>query len=221
MTTRLALLFDLDGTLTDTDPLHVGAYQTLLGESGRSLSMHDYRTRIMGAPNDAITAFLFPDHPPETHAELIERKEALVRTNMRTLTPTAGLLDLLAWATDKNVPCGVVTNAPRLNAEAMLAGLGLGSRFPVLVIGDELTRAKPDPLPYLIGLERLGATAARAVAFEDSLSGVRAASGAGIFTYGMRGALDETALLGAGASATIADFSDPALRDKLAAMIAA
>jgi len=202
--TRLVLLFDLDGTLVDTDHLHVGAFSTLLAESGRTLSLHDYRTRVMGAPNDAIMTFLFPDHPPEVLPEIMERKEALVRAAMGTLTPTPGLPELLAWAAAREVPCGVVTNAPRANAELMLAGLGLAGRFPVLVIGDELPRAKPDPLPYLTGLQR-----------------IRAASAAGIFTFGMRTALDDATLRAAGAASVIADFTDPALHGHLATMLAA
>jgi beta-phosphoglucomutase len=220
MPVPLVLLFDLDGTLVDTDHLHVGAYSEILAESGRTLTLHDYRTRIMGAANDAIMAFLFPDHPPEAHAKIVERKEALVRAAMGTLAPAPGLLDLLAWAAGCEVPCGVVTNAPRANAEAMLSGLGFADRFSVVVIGDELARGKPDPLPYLTGLHRLGGEAARAIAFEDSLSGIRAASAAGIYTYGMRGALDDAALRAAGASAVIADFTDAGLHAKLAAMLA-
>ena len=214
----LALLFDLDGTLVDTDHLHVGAFSTLLAEHGRSLSLTDYRAHVMGAPNEAIMTFLFPEHPPEAHGEIAARKEALVRAAMGRLAPTPGLLDLLGWAAARALPCGVVTNAPRQNAEQMLAGLGLADRFSVLVIGDELPRAKPDPLPYLTGLRRHGATAARAVAFEDSRSGVQAARAAGIFTFGLRTALDDAALRAAGADACIADFTDPALHAKLAAM---
>jgi beta-phosphoglucomutase len=109
------------------------------------------------------------------------------------------------------VPYGVVTNAPRANAELMLTGLGLATRFPVLVIGDELAHGKPHPLPYLTGLERLGAAPERALAFEDSLSGIRAAAAAGIHTFGIRTALSDAALLGAGAAAVIDDFTDAAL----------
>jgi beta-phosphoglucomutase-like phosphatase (HAD superfamily) len=101
----------------------------------------------------------------------------------------------------------------------MQAGLGLAERFPMLVIGDELARGKPDPLPYLTGLQRLGGEAARAIAFEDSLSGIRSASAAGIFTFGMRGALDDAALHAAGASAVISDFTDARLHARLAEML--
>ena len=220
MPRTLALLFDLDGTLVDTDHLHVGAYATLLAETGRTLSTDDYRAHVMGAPNDAIMEYLFPEHPPAAQVALLERKEELVRAGMGRLTPTPGLLDLLGWAADHAVPCGVVTNAPRANAAMMLAGIGLADRFPVLVIGDELARGKPDPLPYLTGLRLLGAEAARAVAFEDSRSGIRAAVAAGIYTVGLRTALDDAALRAEGAATAITDFTDPALRAMLADMLA-
>jgi beta-phosphoglucomutase len=211
----LYLLFDLDGTLVDTDHLHVGAFRTLLAESGRTLSLDDYRAHIMGAANDAIGRFLLPEHPPDSHPAIMDRKETLVRAAMDKLAPTAGLLDLLAWAAERAVPCAVVTNAPRANADRMLAGLGLSDRFPVVVIGDELPRAKPDPLPYLTALEKLGAAARDAVAFEDSTSGIRAAAAAGIFTYGLRTALSDEALRTAGAGAIIDDFTDASLRAHL------
>ena len=91
--------------------------------------------------------------------------------------------------------------------------------MPVLIIGAELARAKPDPLPYRTGLERLGASADRALAFEDSLPGIRAASGAGIPTYGIRTGHPDAALLGSGAIAAIDDFTDAGLWKRLEALL--
>jgi beta-phosphoglucomutase len=102
----------------------------------------------------------------------------------------------------------VVTNAPRANAELILAALGLMSRLPLVVCGQELLRGKPDPLPYLKGLEITGASARNAVAFEDSLSGVRAAAAAGIAVVGLMTSLDEGRLVAAGAMFAVADFHD-------------
>ena len=109
----------------------------------------------------------------------------------------------------------VVTNAPRDNAELMLRGLGWLERFPTLVIGPELARGKPDPLPYLTGLQLLGARAEDALAFEDSLSGVRAAVAAGIETVAITTGLEPAVLLGAGAAVTAQDFEDPLLLDRV------
>ncbi|MNV82661.1 Phosphorylated carbohydrates phosphatase [compost metagenome] len=111
----------------------------------------------------------------------------------------------------------VVTNAPRLNAEHMLTGMGLGSRFEHVLVAEELARAKPDPLPYLTGLQRLQATASAALAFEDSLPGVRAASSAGIFTVGIATTQTAERLHAAGAGLVIDDFNDPRLWALIAA----
>ncbi len=214
-----ALLFDLDGTLTDTDHLHIEAFQILLKDFGRSITKEHYKARIMGHPNDEIMRDMFPDETPERRVALCDRKEQLFRDQLATLTPTPGVLKVLDWADANGVPYAVVTNAPRANATAMLQGLGLDRRMTELVIGDELERAKPDPLPYRTGLERLGAAPDRALAFEDSLPGIRAATGAGIATYGIRTAHPDDALLGSGAVAAITDFTDAGLWKRLEALL--
>jgi beta-phosphoglucomutase len=213
---RDTLLFDLDGTLTDTDALHFEAYRRLLAPLGKTITHDDYRHRIMGAANEAIMSWLFPGEPQQRHLALAEEKESLFRAQLATIVPTPGLPALLSWATQHGIRTAVVTNAPRANAEAMLGALGLLQRFETLVIGDELARGKPDPLPYRTALDRLGRKAEHALAFEDSRSGVQSASRAGIPTIGMTTGLDETTLRAAGAIAAIADFRDPWLGARLA-----
>lgn len=212
---RDTLLFDLDGTMTDTDTLHLEAYRRVLAP--RPLSVADYRAHVMGSTNAAILAWMFPERCPQEHAVLADEKERLFRGMVDRLDPTPGLLPLLAWADRHGVKTAIVTNAPRANAELMLAGLGLRGRFPVLVIGDELARGKPDPLPYRTALERLGSRPEQALAFEDSLSGVRAASAAGVETIGMRTSLDDAALRAAGAASTMEDFTEPGFVARLEA----
>jgi len=89
--------------------------------------------------------------------------------------------------------------------------MGLEARFEHVLVAEELERAKPDPLPYLTGLQRLGAEAGQALAFEDSLPGVKAASGAGIFTVGVATTQTAERLMDAGAGLVIEDFDDARL----------
>ena len=217
MAADFSLLFDLDGTLVDTDELHLHAFQAVLSPFGRSVTRDDYKRHIMGQPTEAIMAWLFPEIPVSEHGALSERKEILFRQSVSHLTPTAGLLELLDWADARDVRMAVVTNAPRPNAELMLRGLGIEQRFKTLVIGDELERGKPDPLPYRTALQRLSGRADRALAFEDSLPGIRAAVGAGLTTYGLRSAHDDQSMLNVGAVAAISDFTDRNLWRKLEA----
>jgi len=90
----------------------------------------------------------------------------------------------------------------------VLEAIGLAARLRIVVIGAELARSKPDPLPYLTGLELTGASAEASVAFEDSLSGVRAAVAAGIAVVGLTTGLTEERLVAAGATFAVKDFAD-------------
>lgn len=208
----LTLLFDLDGTLVDTDPVHFQAYTILLDEQRRPpIDFDFYTARIMGFGHLEIFSMLFPERDRAAHQILADRKEELFRDLVRELEPRPGLLELLDWAAEQRWRCGVVTNAPRENAMMMLGGLHLADRFETIVFGEELAHGKPHPLPYVTGLELLEGRVGEALAFEDSLSGVRSASGAGIHTFGVLSALPAQALREAGASGVIEDFRDPGL----------
>ena len=114
----IALLFDLDGTLVDTDHLHHAAFSAILAERGRGLTVDDYRAHIMGQPNSAILDRFFPGED----AAILDRKEALFRESLAaSVEPVLGIHALLDWAEANGAGCAVVTNAPRDNAVAMLA----------------------------------------------------------------------------------------------------
>lgn len=206
-----ALLFDLDGTLTHTDQLHLLAFEQLLLEEGRVLTETEFDAHISGRANPDLCRYLFPSQSAVQHQAFAERKEVLFRHLSPNLSPVAGLLRLLEHADKAQIGMVVVTNAPRANAEHMLASLGLTGRFQSIVVAEELPRAKPDPLPYLTGLERLQASAGQALAFEDSIPGVTAAKDAGIFTVGIATSQSHETLLAAGAQLVVDDFDDPRL----------
>jgi beta-phosphoglucomutase len=103
----------------------------------------------------------------------------------------------------------------------MLDVLGIAERFDVKITIDQVARGKPDPLPYLTALERLGLKPEEAIAFEDSPSGMRAAKGAGLFSFGVLTGLGAEEMREIGADATIDTFHDPALWAVLERRIAA
>ncbi|MBA5205716.1 HAD family phosphatase [Pectobacterium aroidearum] len=216
MKTTAGLLFDLDGTLLDTDRLHLAAFNELLADFGQSVTIDYYNEKIMGAPMDQITRDLFPNLSPEHRHELGERKEALFRKQLTgPLEGRPGVTELFEWAQARNIGIAVVTNAPRESAIMMLKGLHLLESVDHLLIGAELPRSKPDPYPYAEAMRLLGVGRENSLAFEDSGPGIQSSAAAGVFTFGMTGALDEAALLKYGASAAIPDFKD----DKLTVML--
>lgn len=206
-----ALLFDLDGTLTDTDQLHLLAFQRLLQAQGRELTREEYEANISGRANPELCRYLFPEQSVEEHQRFADSKEALFRELAPELEPMRGLMRLLSYAAEQKWGLAVVTNAPRANADHMLYAIGLREHFHTVVVAEELARAKPDPLPYLTGLARLEASPERALAFEDSITGLTAAKNAGIFTVAIATTVSHQALVAAGAHLVIDDFEDAAL----------
>jgi HAD superfamily hydrolase (TIGR01509 family) len=208
-----ALLFDIDGTLTDTDPLHIRAFNTMMARFNRSITAEEYFRRVMGFTNAEIMRDFFPEMPVAEHKALADFKEATFRDLAKTdLHPVPGLIDLLDWADSEGIPMAAVTNAPTANAELMLTGLHVKNRFRTIVIGDELPRGKPDPMPYLVAGERLGVVCRHCIAFEDSRSGMRSASAAGAFSIGMLSSLPEEELVKVGARFGVKDFTDARLK---------
>ena len=221
MTNRSALLFDLDGTLVDSDAQHLAAFQRAFARHRIELGASEYAAKIMGASNAVIARAFLSHLTPAEQAATIEAKEEDYRNSLDDVEPIAGAVALLDFADRLGLKRAVVTNAPRASAEKVLAALGFGERLPIVVIGSELPRAKPDPLPYLTGLERTGAEAARSVAFEDSFSGVRAAAAAGLAVVGLTTTLSEAALIEAGATIAADDFTDPRIFALIEARIGA
>jgi HAD superfamily hydrolase (TIGR01509 family) len=213
------ILFDLDGTLVDADHLHYEAWRQSLAPMGIDLTTETYRNEIMGFPNEMIAERLFPTLDKSEAIRLIDGKEAMFRSFATRLEPAAGLVGFLDWLERRGTAAGVVTNAPRLNAEQELLGIGLAERFGALVIGEELEFSKPHPMPYLTGLERLGGVADRSLAFEDSLSGLRSAKAAGLLVIGVTTGLGAERLIAEGADLAVADFADARLHAFCAARL--
>ncbi|SHG52935.1 HAD family hydrolase [Bradyrhizobium erythrophlei] len=207
-----ALLFDIDGTLADTDALHLEAFNQVLGPRGQVFDHARFTRELQGFSNASIGARFLAGEPPARKAAIIGEKEAAFRKLIAgKIQPVPGLMPLLALADRAGIPMVAVTNAPRLNAEMLLSGLGIMHRFTALVIGDELAHGKSHPMPYLEGLRAVNAAANLSLAFEDSRSGVQSASAAGIATIGIRTSLGHADMVAAGAAMTAKTFDDPEL----------
>jgi HAD superfamily hydrolase (TIGR01509 family) len=216
-----ALLFDIDGTLANTDPLHLKAFNQVLGPRGHVFDHARFSRELQGFANASIGERFLPGETPARRAAILSEKEEIFRTLVAgQIEPLPGLMTLLDRADAAGIPMVAVTNAPRLNAELLLSGLGITERFKAIVIGDELAHGKPHPLPYQEGLRFVGASAAASVAFEDSRSGVQSAVAAGIPTIGIRTSLSHADLIGAGAVGSASAFDDPDLLARLAAAMA-
>jgi HAD superfamily hydrolase (TIGR01509 family) len=210
---KAALLFDIDGTLIDSDPLHAQVFKDIMAKRGVEVDRAFYLANIHGRHNTDIFRDLLPDEDARA-MHLV--KEAAFREILPDTYPSIpGAGELIEGALRQDIAVAAVTNAPRLNAEAMLKATGLLDHVSIIVVGEECARGKPAPDPYLEALRHFDLSAAQAIAFEDSPSGIVSARAAGITTVGVRSSLSDERLRAEGCALSVADLSDPVLRPTL------
>ena len=210
-----ALLFDLDGTLAETDSLHLPTWADALRPHGVEIDEHFFRQNISGRSNAKIVRDLLPDLSAEDARDLTGAQESSFRERAHELEPLPGLMDFMEEGRRRGLSLALVTNAPRENVEAVLLALELREVFDEVVLSDEVGNVKPDPAPYREALERLGVAPAEALAFEDSTSGIASAVGAGIPTVGIASTQAPETLEAAGAFMVAKTFADPELEKLL------
>ena len=165
----------------------------------------------MGASNEMIASRDLSHFSPVEQAATLDAKEANYRDNLGALEPDSGALALLDYADRRGIKRAVVTNAPRANAEKVLAALGVGARLPILVIGGSFRARNLIPcLAVPHGArphQRFGRSFDRLRGICPS--GVRAAAAVGLAVVGMTTTLDLPTSVEAGATFAAGNFTDP------------
>lgn len=217
-----AVLFDVDGTLCDSDPLHYYAFREMLQEIGFNGGVpitEDYFVEnIAGKHNEDIATVLFPDDHPRG-VKFLDDKEAMFRKLAKDqVKPIDGLYKLTKWIEDRGLKRAAVTNAPKANAELMISILGLTDFFDCVIVGNECEHAKPFPDPYLKALAVLKVSKDHTFVCEDSVSGITAGVAAGMPTIGLTTRNPEHLLMKAKPTFLIKNYEDPKLWAALEAL---
>ncbi|WP_431712096.1 HAD family hydrolase [Glutamicibacter uratoxydans] len=190
-----AVLWDMDGTLIDTEPYWMAGEANLVAEFGGSWSSEQAHALVGAALPDAARV-LQEAGVKLSVREIIDSLSAEVIAGIKTkLIWRPGALELLAKISAAGIPQALVTMSERSIVNDFLAQLP-GSYFDVTVAGDEVRAGKPHPEPYLRGIELLSEkfeqrlNPASCVGFEDSLPGITAASSAGLYAVLVPNATD-------------------------------
>ena len=174
-----AYLFDMDGTIADSMPLHYIAWQQALGEWGCEFPENIFYA-WGGLPVTEIIANLNREQnlamPVDTVAH---RKESLYYELLPKLTAVPEVLHQIE-ADHGRIPFAVVSGSTRESVTASLEALGLTDKFDVLVCAGDYSRAKPDPEPFLLAAQKLGVSPEHCLVFEDTEMGIQAATAAGM-----------------------------------------
>lgn len=171
------LLLDLDGTLVDSEPVHQAAFVEYFRSRGWTVPPEVVRSFSGRRAQEVFAATAGPwgDEDPQSLTAAVIR---VLRRTVRAPVPVRGALDLLAACRDTALPVAVVTSAGRAWAEAIVSALG--SPGLPMVTAEVCTHGKPDPEPYLRGVELLGLAARDVLAVEDAPAGLSSALGAGL-----------------------------------------
>ncbi|MCB1347779.1 MAG: HAD family phosphatase [Maritimibacter sp.] len=178
--TLTALLWDLDGTLVDSEPAHGAAFDDALAELGLAVAP-DFHARMLGVNEAGVHEALVAETGATIGlAEWSARKWAHYRRHaedIRRREPVAAVAE--DWAA-RGMPCAVVSNSTADEVAIALAATGLDAVLTTTVTFADVTRGKPDPEGYLLGASRLGVAPASCLVIEDSPVGAAAGRAAGM-----------------------------------------
>lgn len=194
-----AVLFDLDGTLIDSEPQWMAAEARLAAEYGIPWGTAEAEALVGVDLWDGARVFIAKGVPLEADAIVARLVTEVLDAIGDDLPARPGAVELLRELVSAEVPVALVTMSTRDivdRVEAAFAARLGASPFAATVAGDECEQGKPHPEPYLRGLALLGASAARSVAIEDSLHGARSALAAQLTTIGVPHAVDVSQLPG-------------------------
>lgn len=208
-----AVLFDMDGTLVDTERLWWDAVEHVAAGLGRSLTEAD-EDDVLGRPVEHTAEMLsrttgapFAEVAADLHREFAVR----VRSGVVARPGALRLLDALAA---DGVPTALVTASPRAIADLVVEALGTG-RFAVTVTADDTPRTKPAPDPYLAACHALGVQPASCVAVEDTRTGVSSAEAAGCTVLAVPSLAPIAAAPGRTVRESLEDVTPAGLRDMI------
>ena len=195
-----AIVFDFDGVIVDSEPLHFAAFLETFQPFGVSFDYAEYLERFVGYDDRDVARIVLAElagrgdeaDNADRLAELCRHKqEAFERIVAEGAKPIPGALELIAEAA-RTRPLAVASGATRRDIELILSQLGLEGRFAPIVTADDVSRSKPDPETYRLAVEGLaarhpaaGIEPATTLAIEDTSTGLAAARAAGLQTLGV------------------------------------
>lgn len=203
---KTALIFDMDGVIIDSEPLHERASQHVFAQYGIELGASDFAP-FKGKTDRNIVTYLIAEHNIQdaTLDELLQRKRDTYATFIDELHPVQGAISFLQEVSI-SFRLALTTSASRRNQELAFQKFNLYPFFETVITSNDISKHKPHPEPYLVTVEKLGLKPEDCMVIEDSTNGVKSAAAAGCTVIGITTSFDAAALREAGAHVVIDSY---------------
>ena len=207
------LIFDLDGVLFDSHPVHRKAWREVLQKAGKETSDDELDFIMSGATREEIFQHFFGPLTSEQIATYTRQKDAIVRNEEHQVPTIAGVEAFLDLVESADLPKAVATSASEARAKRILEKHGMATRFSAVITGDDVRKGKTDPAIFLRSAEKLGLETRDVLVFEDAAPAIRSVKNIGMKCIGIATAARRPLLLGAGADLVFTDFRELRLCD--------
>jgi beta-phosphoglucomutase len=199
-------IFDFDGVIVDSHPVHTRAWKRFLESVGRMASEEELQFVLDGRTRDDILRHFLGELDTEKMVEYGHRKEQFFRDEAAAVQEIKGLRNFLENLEETQLPLGIASSGSKSRVDLLLDRLSLKRYFRVVVTGDEVAQGKPHPAVFLKAAECLGTDPCDLIAFEDAVSGIKAAKSAGMICVGVAAPDRASLLVDAGANDVVPDF---------------
>ena len=182
-----AVLWDMDGTLIDSEEFHWISWRDTMAKEGIPIT-HEQFLSSFGQRNDSIIPrWLGAASTPQWVERISNAKEELYRDLIRKhgMSPLPGVSDWVRRLHEEGWLQAIASAAPRPNIEVVVESLKAAHYFQAIVSAEDVQKGKPDPEVYLLAASRVGASPDRSIVVEDAVAGVEAARGAGMRSIGV------------------------------------
>ena len=187
MSSSRAVLWDMDGTLIDSEELHWISWRNALADEGITITREQFLSSF-GQRNDSIIPrWLGAAATPEHIERISKAKEELYRHLVRSdgISPLPGVANWIHRLHKEGWLQAIASAAPRANIDAVLEALSATHVFQGIVSADDVHRGKPDPEVFLVAASRVGVSPDRCIVVEDAAAGVEGARRAGMRSIGV------------------------------------
>ncbi|HEV7662586.1 MAG TPA: HAD family phosphatase [Chloroflexota bacterium] len=182
-----AVVFDMDGVLIDSEPLHYSVLRDLLAGEDCALSSTEYE-QFLGTTTQATLETLIDRHSLQRPLAdyLADYNAGVLHLLEQPHAPQPGVVTLIERLRQLQMPLALASSSARAWIDATLRSIGLSDAFDAIASGNEVSRSKPDPEIYLLAAERLGINPECCLAIDDAPNGIASARAAGMAVLAVR-----------------------------------